>query len=143
VQGGVIWRAVTRGAVQPYLRTAAGVGILGGSFVETRGTVALSGVIDSTGPPLLSRVFLDEKARTEFTWEATFAAGTTLEMAPGYQVRFELRDVIFSAPVVTGPANPLDMVSPTVAPVSRRTVHLPTLSVGFDIVLERQRRRRY
>ena len=143
VQGGVIWRARTQGAVQPYLRAAAGFGILGGSFVETRGTVALSGVIDTTGPPLVSRVFLDEKERTEFTWEATLAAGTTLEMAPGYNLRFELRDLIFSAPVVTGPANALDMVFPAVAQVGRKMVHLPTLSVGFDIVLERQRRRRY
>lgn len=141
LQGGVIWRALTRGAVQPYLRAAAGTAILGGSFVETRGRVAISGAIDSTGSPIRSRVFLDEKTRSELTWEATLAAGATLEMAPGYQLRFELRNVIFSAPVVTGAANPRDI--DVAAQVGRKTIQLPSLTVGFDIVLERQRRRRY
>lgn len=140
-QLGVIWRALTRGAVQPYLRAALGPAILGGSYVETKGVVGVPVVIDTVETGIPVRVFLTEKDRRELTWTGTLALGSTLQMAPGYQLRFEVRDVILNVPTATGPANPLDVQS--LARTGHRTVHLPSLTVGFDIVLERQRRRRY
>lgn len=141
IQPGLTWRLTNRGPVQTYVRASAGAAFLGGSFVDTRGMVALQGGSDSLGSPIRARVFLTERDRNEVTWIASAAAGATLEMAPGYQLRFELRDLIFNVPVVTGPA---DYHAIDAYPeVGRKTFHLPTLTVGLDIVLERQRRRRY
>ena len=140
IQPGLTWRLITRGPAQAFVRASAGAAILGGSFVDTRGTVYLSGVGDTLGP-FRARIFLDEEGGREVTWVATLAAGATLEMAPGYQLRFELRDLILNVPVVTGPADYLAIYP--YPEVGRKTFHLPTLTVGFDIVLERERRRRY
>ena len=141
VQGGLTWRANPEGRTQPYVRAVGGLAVLGGSFVATAGSVLVPGSIDSLGPPRQLRIFLDEKNRRGMTWVATLAAGATLEMSPGYQLRFEARDVLTNVPVVTGPADPL-AIQPY-AQVGSRTVHLLALTVGLDIVLERQRSRRY
>ena len=140
-QAGAIVRPWATTAVQPFLRAVGGLALLGGSFVETAGTVVMSGVGGSTGSPLRARVFLDEENRRELTWIATFSAGVTIAASPGYQVRFEVRDIVTRVPSVTGPADP-QAVQPF-AQVGSRTVQLLGLTVALDLALERQRTRRY
>lgn len=140
-QAGATVRPWATARVQPFLRAVGGLAILGGSFVETAGTVVLSGGVGSTGSPLRARVFLDEENRRELTWIATLSAGVTLAATPGYQVRFEARDIITSVPTVTGPAD-YQALQPF-AQVGSRTVHLLALTVALDLALERQRTRRY
>ena len=140
-QLGGTWRAVTHGLVQPYVRLVAGAAILGGSFIETSGRVYVEGAIDTLGSPTRARVFLSERNRRETAWLATLAAGVTLEAAPGYQLRFEARDIVTRIPTVTGPGNHTELEP--FAQVGSRTVHLLALTVALDLVLERQRTRRY
>jgi len=132
VQGGLIWRPISSGTAQPYLRGSVGAAIVGGSFVQTSG---------SFSPTEGRLVYLDEEKRQGLTWVATLGAGAILEVSPAYQFRFELRDLVFNVPVVTGPANYL-AVEPW-AELGHKTVHLPAITVAFDISLERRRTRRY
>jgi hypothetical protein len=136
-QLGGTWRIVTRGLAQPYVRLVGGIASLGGSFIEASGRVFL----DSLGSPTSERVFLSERNRRETAWLATLAAGVTLETAPGYQLRFEVRDIVTRIPTVTGPGNHMQL--DPFAQVGSRTVHLLALTVALDLVLERRRTRRY
>ena len=140
-QLGGTWRAIAEGRIQPYLRAVGGVAILGGSFIAASGKVFLQGAIDSLGPQTVARVFLAERNRRETALLATLAAGVTLDAAPGYQLRFEARDIITRIPTVTG-AGDYTQLQPY-AQVGDRTVHLLAFTVALDLVLERQRTRRY
>lgn len=141
IQAGVAWRALPGARVQPFVRAIGGAALLGGSFVETRGLVAVP-TADTTRPPVVTRTFLTESSRRELTWIATLSVGVMLELPPGYQLRFEARDVLIGLPVVTGPG-PITATLP-VAPTADRTVHLPAFTVSLDLVLEPLRRpRRY
>jgi hypothetical protein len=138
---GLIWRFTTRG-IQPYARAAAGGAIVGTSYVETWGPVIVGA---STGQGTEQNVFfLAEKSRKDVTWMVSLGVGAMLPLAPGYQLRFEVRDVITSLAVATGPAVPDTLSSnPPYAPTGTKVVHLPTITVGLDVVLERKRGRRY
>jgi hypothetical protein len=141
LQGGIVWRARPDAPVQPYLRAIGGLALLGESFVETRGFVAIPGV-DTTRPPVVTRSFLTERSRRELTWIATLSAGVILAVSPGTQLRFEARDVVLGLPVVTGPGS-IDTALP-IAPTRDRTVHLPAFAVSVDLILEPVRHpRRY
>jgi hypothetical protein len=141
LQAGVAWRAVPGARVQPYLRAIGGLALLGGSFVETGGLVAVP-TADTTRPSVVSRIFLTERSRRELTWIATLSAGVMFELSPGYQLRFEARDILIGLPEVTGPA-PIGGALP-VAQARDRTVHLPAFAVSLDLILEPLRHpRRY
>jgi hypothetical protein len=140
VQLGLTWRPLATGRVQPYLRGVAGPAYLGGSFVETTGTVRVPA--DSGQSPIRVRTLLGDPNRRRLTWVATLSVGVTLAMGPGAQLRFEARDVMTSLPVATGPGSPLTLGSP--ASTGSKFLHLPSFAVGLDIVLEQSRRpRRY
>ena len=131
---GFIWRATT-GGPQPFIRAGVGGGILGTSYVETAAPV---------GPNASEVFFLTERSRKETTWMVSLGAGAMLPLAPGYQLRFEARDLIVALPIATGPAAPdTTGAHPPYAPVGTRVMHLPTLSIGLDVVLEKKRGRRY
>jgi hypothetical protein len=136
VQLGLTWRPIATGRIQPYLKGVAGPAYLGESFVETSGTVPLpndSGQITYPVKTLLG----DPNPRT-LTWVATLSAGVTLAMGQGTQFRFEAREVLTDLPVATGPGNPLTQGTP--APIGSRIFHLPSFTVGLDILLEQSRR---
>ncbi len=136
--GGLIWRA-TRGGIQPFLRASAGPAILGSSYVEMAAPVVVQG---SSVP---STVFImTEKSQKELTWMVSLGAGAMLPLAPGYQLRFEVRDVIIPLPTATGPAVPdTTGAHPPYAPTGTKVMHVPTITVGLDVVLEKKRGRRY
>lgn len=136
-QAGLVWRFAPGAVTQPYVRAAIGIAILGNSFVQTAGRVQLS----SQRQALL--FVFEEEDRLELTWTGSVAAGATVALAPGYQARFEIRDLAFVLPRVTGPA-PLQLTSEVpIAPVRRTLIHVAALTAGIDIVLERRRARRY
>jgi hypothetical protein len=141
LQAGAVWRALPGAQAQPYLRAVGGAALLGGSFVETRGLVAIPSA-DTSRPSVISRIFLTQSSRRELTWIATLAAGVLLDVSPGTQLRFEARDVLIRLPVPTGPgaiAAPLP-----VAPTRDRTMQVPSFTVSVDLILEPLRRpRRY
>lgn len=133
---GGTWRPIATGPVRPYLRLVAGPGYLGGSYVETSGTVAETTV---SGTTYYNRSFLDEPHHRTWTWVVTLGAGVTLRMSPDAQLRFEARDVVTNLPVVTGPSSPPPATTPT--QVTGKTFHLVSFAAGLDILLEQSARR--
>jgi hypothetical protein len=143
---GFIWRATT-GGPQPFLRVAAGPAILGSSYVEMAAPVVVQTVDTLTGLPIASRgtlFLMTEKTQRQLGWMVSLGAGAMLPLGPGYQLRFEVRDVIVPLPIAAGPAVP-DIAGehPPFAPIGTRIMHVPTITIGLDVVLERKRGRRY
>jgi hypothetical protein len=136
---GLTWRPIATGKIQPYLRGVAGPAYLGGSFVETSGTVS---TVDSGRTVFVPRQFLGEGHHRNWTWVVTLSGGVTLRMGPAAQLRFEARDVVTNLPVATGPGSLTETGQP--AQVAGKVFHLASFTVGLDVVLEQSRRpRRY
>jgi hypothetical protein len=140
-QAGLTWRARPSDALQPYVRGMAGIAALGGSFVTSEGDFTVP-TADPTRPQtVLTRSLLTDPKTRVLTWVASLAVGASLRVNEGYRVRFEFRDVILNVPVPSGPSTL--MVGQPYAPIGNRTVHLPGFSVAFDLLMERERVRRY
>jgi hypothetical protein len=69
----------------------------------------------------------------------SLGAGFTAQLAPGYQLRWEVRDNMVRMATVAGPTAQ-DGVPP---PTASRLRHLLSMEIGFDVVLERRHGRRY
>jgi hypothetical protein len=61
-----------------------------------------------------------------------------MPLSPGYRFRLEVRDQLARIEVATGPAN-----SAAIVPFEKRTFHQLAMVLGYDIVLEQKRGRRY
>jgi hypothetical protein len=142
LQGGLTARATLGRGAQGYLRAVGGVALLGGSFVNTEGTIL---VADSSGPAISARLFLTDQSSRTLTWVATVGGGLMLAFGSSYNVRLELGEIFIALPVPGGPGdvtNDPQRLLP-VAPVRWRTIHLPSLTLGLDVLLERRSVRRY
>lgn len=137
---GLIYRFTIRG-IQPYIRAGGGGAILGSSYVEAVAPVLVSGGNTSTV------YFLADQNHKELTWMVSLGVGVMVPLSPGYQLRFEARELIVPLPYPTGPATDTGAVANSGAlpqpPIALKVVHVPTLMVGLDVVLERRRGRRY
>jgi hypothetical protein len=148
-QAGLTYRFRSQAAVRPYVRAGAGVALLGRSFIETSGTVTTeqcAGTAPSCPWPFVDEAERDSdgsvrQTRRELAFVSTLAAGAMLQTAPAYRVRVEVRDLIIGLPVPSGPASVGGAV--LIAPTQTVLKHIPTFSVGLDVVLERRRTRRY
>lgn len=129
--GGVILRTSATRAISPYVR--GGVGVLSYST----GTAELSGLFVS-GNAIRSRAVIVDDNPKKGAVAPQVAAGITARLGPGYQFRFELRDLLVPLQRVTGPADDLAR-----APIETRVHHRIALTLGLDVVLERKRGRRY
>ncbi|HXY70744.1 MAG TPA: hypothetical protein VEH62_14985 [Gemmatimonadales bacterium] len=138
--GGLTYR-LTSGGLQPYLRAEVGGAILGSSFVEEAGPA-----LNADGSQSLV-YFLADQNHKELTWMVSLGAGAMLPLGPGYQLRVEARDIILSVPRPLGPATDTGAVAAgsqlPQPPIGMKAVHVPSISVGLDVVLERRRGRRY
>jgi hypothetical protein len=129
--GGLVVRAAPTRAISPYVRAGAGL------LSYSTGTVDMSGIFVSNNTVQSRAVIVDEKPKKgALTIQA--AAGFTARLSPGYQFRFELRDVLSPLEYVTGAANDLGQVSK-----ATRVHHRVALTLGLDIILEKKRGRRY
>ncbi|HEV8265098.1 MAG TPA: hypothetical protein VGQ06_09110 [Gemmatimonadales bacterium] len=128
---GVTIRAAPRGAFSPYVRGNIGLVNQARSTIEVVG-----GFVDGTGFHE-RQVIADPKPRRN-TAMFGVGAGFTSPLGPGYQFRFELRDVITQLDRLTGPANAIG-----IGPTAGRHYHHFALTLGLDVVLERKRGRRY
>ena len=132
LQVGGVARLAPSGAIQPYVQA------LGGLASTPTSTVALSAVdIDLNGPGTLTiyRDFHWSSVRP--TW--TLAAGVATAPSQGLQVRLEIRDTWLAQSLVTG-ANPTQNIEPPMRSVIKG---FPSFLIGFDLVLRKQRGRRY
>jgi hypothetical protein len=139
---GLVWRFTTRGT-QPYIRAAAGGAILGNSYVETWAPILYHDAGDTLRQGNL--FILQDSSQGKVTWMVSLGAGATLPLASGYQLRVEFRDLITSLPVPTGAArDTIAIIRGTpIPPTAWKIIHVPTIPVGLDVVLERRRGRRY
>ncbi len=125
----VIARAAPRRATSPYVR--AGLGLV----TYDHSTIEVSG---SPGPGLTVRTVISDDNPRRTSPIIVLGAGATVPLGPGYQFRLEARDVVINLERPTGAADPLAK-----APIGSRLYHRFALTMGLDVVLQKQRGRRY
>jgi hypothetical protein len=132
--GGVILRAASRRVISPYLRLEAGLTLSNQSSVQVIGA-------DTTlpsGEPAFLTLFPDEH-NSRAGLAMVGGVGFTAALSPGYQLRWEFRDHMVGVKTVTDAA-----VRGGIAPPTKTSYkHLAAMFIGFDVVLERRRGRRY
>jgi hypothetical protein len=135
LNGGLIYRVASRAVVSPYVRVAAGF------LFTTQSSIRTIGEFPSVSNPgeLADAVIYPDNGDSRISPTGVLAFGFTSAMGKGYQIRWELRDNIAPVRAVTG-ATALDGIFP---PVATRIKHLISVNIGFDVVLERRRGRRY
>lgn len=135
VSAGVMYRVNADQFISPYARLSVG------GAMSTRSPIAVTGSFPSaaSGGQLVDLDIYPDDGGTRFHPAIGIGAGFTTQIARGYQMRWELRDNIIGIDAVTGPTV-LEGVEP---PTGMRFRHRLSIEVGFDVVLERKRGRRY
>jgi len=134
LSGGSIFRFNSRKLFSPYGRVNAGLVFSNRSSLRTTGQF----VNNSLGE--IQEVFVytdDHSSRVDPA--LALGVGFTAAVAKGYNIRWEVRDNIVGVQRVTSTIP----VAGSVPPHERVFKHLFSLTVGFDVVLERRRGRRY
>jgi hypothetical protein len=131
VLGGITFRPLSRSVLQPYARVLAGV------VLAPRSTVELAPVFGELENTVL-RIYRSEES-AEAKPAGALALGVATSPNSGSQFRVELRGTWVRLSQVDGPSAREDLVPPN----SASFVMVPSLTVGFDIVLEKRRGRRY
>jgi hypothetical protein len=132
VSAGPILRINSQSLFSPYVRANLGVVFSNQSSIRT---IAMF-------PPqfgLGDRVIYDDDHESRVSPSLALGAGFTAAVGKGYQLRWEIRDNIVGVQRVTGPVPNSDLIPPH--EVSYK--HLFSMTIGFDVVLERRRGRRY
>jgi hypothetical protein len=133
LSGGLVYRVWSRQPLHPYGRINAGIMIDQQSFLKTSGRV---GTVSGEAAEL---AIYDDAHPGSLQPYVSFGGGVVAVIGRGYQFRFEVRDNWVRVPKVTGPT-PRQGLTPPHTTVGK---HLLTFTVGFDVVLERKRGRRY
>ncbi len=132
VSVGAVYRVWSHQPVHPYVRANLGFVVSQQSFIKTGGRVATpNGTADL---PLF-----DDGNPANLQPYYSFGGGVVSVIGHGYQVRFEVRDNWVRIPAITGPTARQGLV-PGSSPVGK---HLLSFTLGFDVVLERKRGKRY
>jgi hypothetical protein len=131
VSTGAVFRLASRELISPFARVSAGL------LFTNQSSVVTEGVSASSGGALL--VVYDDEKRTRIRPAFALGVGTTFALNRGYYVRWEVRDNYVGVVKVTGPTGAPRFIPP------HTTVYKQLFSVhiGLDIVLERDRGRRY
>jgi hypothetical protein len=118
--------------VHPYLRLGGGIVVTQQSFLRMHGEI-------NSGGGLSDVTLFDDDHNTTVKPYALFGGGVVAVAGKGIQFRFEVRDNWVRVPAVTGPTIRQGLIPPSEV-VSK---HILSFMIGFDIVLERKRGRRY
>jgi hypothetical protein len=129
---GPILRFNSRKLFSPYARANVGFTLSNQSSIRT------SGEFPTDSGPSLLHVYSDDR-NSRLDPSLAVGIGFTAALSKGSQLRWELRDNIVGIQQVTGPIP----IAGFVPPHKRVFRHLFSISVGFDIILERRRGRRY
>jgi hypothetical protein len=129
---GPIYRFNSQSLFSPYARANLGVVISNQSSIRTIGSFpTIEGFAD--------RIIYDDEHDSRVAPSLALGVGFTAAVAPGYQLRWEIRDNITGIQTVTGSTPQTELVPPHELTFK----HLFSLTIGFDVVLERRRGRRY
>lgn len=132
LSGGSIFRVNSRKSISPYARVNLGLVFSNQSSLRTVGQFPTSmGLADLI-------VYSDDKD-SRIDPSAALGLGFTAAIAQGYQLRWEVRDNIVGVQRVTGTVPNAGSIPPH----ERVFKHLFSMTIGFDVVLERRRGRRY
>ncbi len=133
LSGGLVYRVGSHQPIHPYVRANLGLLITQQSFLKTAGDVR--GV---SGETATATLFEDDNPSTVKPY-FSFGGGVVAVIGRGYQFRFELRDNLVQVARVTD-NTARQQLKPPFDFVGK---HILTATIGFDIVLERKRGRRY
>lgn len=131
IAGGLVARPSSRSFIQPYARGVVGVAL------ALRGTVRTVATIGEFGDTAVT--IYPQSGGGQLRPTGSIMVGIATSSSPGYQFRAELRYTALRLPVVTGPSAYQGAAPPTGAVWKT----LPSILVGFDVVLEKRRGRRY
>jgi hypothetical protein len=134
VFAGATFRAASRASLSPYARLNLGV------VTQSRSTIEISGAFVASSGIGIREVVSDPQPRRAKVLLGG-ALGFTRPISPGYQFRWEVRDLIVPLNRLTGPAIPGS--GAIVGPTASRLYHHFSLLLGLDVVLEKKRGRRY
>lgn len=126
---GPVFRAWGHNRISPYLRLQVGALFSNLSTIRTEGTIPGGDLVP---------VYDDEKS-TRITAGLVLGGGATAAIGKGYQLRMEVRDNYVGLSTVTGPTIAGDLHPE----VETEYHHLWSVLIGFDVVLEKKRGRRY
>jgi hypothetical protein len=126
---GGIFRIGSREYISPFVRASLGL------LFTNQSSILVSGTSNS-GALLI--VYDDDKS-TRVRPALGIGAGATVAIAKGYHLRMEVRDNIAGIETVTGPSPAARLIPPH----ETKYKHLLSLLLGIDVILERQRGRRY
>lgn len=132
LSGGTMFRVNSRKPFSPYARLNAGLVFSNQSAVRTIGQYS-----SARGPVDLIIYEDDHSSRVNPAF--ALGAGFTAVVGRGYQLRWEIRDNIVGVQRVLGPTP----FAGAIPPHKQAFKHLFSLTIGFDVVLERRRGRRY
>lgn len=127
---GVVYRVGAREFISPFIRIGAGI------LINNQSPLLLTA---QTNSGELLTIYDDEDRGTRLRPALGLGIGTTIAMSSDYQIRWEVRDNIVGVQAATGPVSSLGQMPPS------KTVykHIFSLNIGLDVILERQRGRRY
>jgi hypothetical protein len=132
LSAGAMYRVNSRKPVSPYARFNAGLVFSNQSAVRTIGQYP-----SQAGP--VDLIIYDDDHSSRVNPALALGAGFTAVVGSGYQLRWEIRDNIVGVQRVLGPIPFAGGI-----PAHEQTFkHLFSLTIGFDVVLERRRGRRY
>ncbi|MCI0371125.1 MAG: hypothetical protein L0214_07010 [candidate division NC10 bacterium] len=126
---GLIYRVASREFISPFVRGTVGL------LFANQSPLALDGVAqDGEGVA----IYLDPD-QSRVTPSFALGLGTTVVLGKAYHLRWEVRDHIVRIDRVTGPT----ALNGALPPNESSYKHLFSVLVGLDVILERQRGRRY
>ncbi|MEZ0336360.1 MAG: hypothetical protein ACAI18_20400, partial [Gemmatimonadales bacterium] len=128
---GGIFRIASREFISPFVR--AGVGVL----ISNQSSLLTQGVGISNNGALL--VIYDDDAQGRVGPAIGLGVGATVVLSRGYHLRWEVRDNIIGVEEVTGAVATVG----TVPPHETNFEHVWSVLIGLDVILERQKGRRY
>jgi hypothetical protein len=132
LSAGPIVRFKSRGLFSPYARANLGLVISNHSSIRTEGSFPTD-----SGPAILIVYSDDKNSRVDPA--VALGVGFTAAIAKGYGLRLEFRDNIVGVQKVTSTIP----VAGNIPPHERVFKHLFSVTIGFDVILERSRGRRY
>jgi hypothetical protein len=130
LSGGLVYRIASDEFISPFARV--GVGVL----VNNQSPLLLVGEANN-GAELF--IYNDDNPGTRLRPAFALGVGTTIAAGKGYQIRWEVRDNIVGIQRVTSATTGTGQVPPHETAYK----HIFSLNVGFDVILERLRGRRY
>ena len=133
LSGGTILRLNSRKLFSPYGRVNAGLVLSNQSSLRTAGQF-----VNGAGQIEDLFVYSDDR-NSRVDPSLALGVGFTAAIAKGYNLRWEVRDNLTGVQSVTGTLP----IAGFVPPHERVFKHLFSMTVGFDVVLERRRGRRY